>query len=82
LPPRRRVAEVLANRPGQHFKDIAHPYGVVNPVADADVVNLDVYELIGRKLARIGGRVDLVEVDPAGVDDQVGALDGLEHVVG
>ena len=47
LPGRCRVSEVLSDRPGQHFKDIAHPDGVVDSVPDADVVDVDGHEPLG-----------------------------------
>src|SRR4029077_19083452 len=77
LPARPGVPEVLSDRPGQHFKDIAHSDGIVDSLPDADVIDADGYELLGRDPARVSGRVDVVEADAAGVDDEVGALDRL-----
>ena len=79
LPGRCRVSEVLSDRPGQHLKDIAHPDGVVDSVPDADVVDADGHEPLGRDPARVGRRVDVVEADAPGVDDDVRTLDRLEN---
>ena len=46
------------------------------------MVDFDGHKLLGRELARIGGRVDLVKIDAASVDDQVGTFDCFEEVGG
>ena len=69
---------VLLDRTGQAVEDVAHPDGVIDPIADPDVIHPDGDELPGVDAARVGGRVDLVEADAAGVDDEVGTLDRLE----
>src|SRR6202035_4326116 len=61
LSARCRVPKILGHRPGQHFKEIAHLHRVEDSVANPDVADVDRNELLWRKPARIGTRVDLVE---------------------
>jgi len=47
LTARRQVAEVLSKRLRQHFKDFVHPDGIEYLVSDADVIDINGYELLG-----------------------------------
>jgi tetratricopeptide (TPR) repeat protein len=69
------VSEFFGNRFGQHVEEVAHLHRVKDTVADPDVVDVDRNKLLRRKPARICAGVDLVKVDAARVDNQIGGFD-------